>query len=191
MTGKRGPIERLHPAIKGVLGAQSSGATLVSFNHNAFTSYGHKQGDNAPVSKNAVHAYATALNKFLDRDSQNRIQIGDASTVFWAEAPETDQVETAEAIAGGLFGDMPIDEGAQSARVSAVLERIRSGRPIAEAAPELQAGVRFFVLGLSPDTSRISVRYWLEDDFGVIAERFGRHLEALRLDPPPTNEAPS
>ena len=53
---------------------------------NAFTSYGHEQGDNAPVSEAAAFKYTTALNAFLGQDSKNRIQIGDASTVFWADA---------------------------------------------------------------------------------------------------------
>jgi CRISPR-associated protein Csd1 len=65
VTGEHGPVARLHPAIKGVWGAQSSGASLVSFNIDAFTSYGHEQGDNAPVSEAAAFAYTTALNHFL------------------------------------------------------------------------------------------------------------------------------
>ncbi|MBH1974152.1 MAG: type I-C CRISPR-associated protein Cas8c/Csd1, partial [Rhodobacteraceae bacterium] len=65
VSGGAGPVARLHPSIKGVWGAQSSGASLVSFNLDAFTSYGHDQGDNAPVSEAATFAYTTALNRFL------------------------------------------------------------------------------------------------------------------------------
>ena len=90
VTGARGAIARLHPAIKGVWGAQTSGASIVSFNLDAFTSYGHEQGENAPVSEAAAFAYTTALNRFLERGGGHRIQIGDASTVFWADASEAD-----------------------------------------------------------------------------------------------------
>ena len=90
VTGEAGPVARLHPSIKGVWGAQSSGASLVSFNLDAFESYGHSQGDNAPVSEAAAFAYTTALNRFLERDSGHRVQIGDASTVFWADASAAD-----------------------------------------------------------------------------------------------------
>src|SRR3546814_5604466 len=38
ISGERGPVARLHPTIKGIEGAQSSGAALVSFNLGAFTS---------------------------------------------------------------------------------------------------------------------------------------------------------
>jgi CRISPR-associated protein Csd1 len=188
VTGERGPIARLHPAIKGVWGAQSSGASLVSFNAPAFESYGNTQGDNAPVSEAAAFAYAAALNAFLERDSRHRIQIGDASTVFWADASQAEQADAAEAIFGMLLG---IDEALQVEKVRPILEKIRAGRPFADAAPDLAKGVRFYVLGLSPNAARLSIRFWLDDDFGVFAERFARHLEAMRTEPPPRDENPS
>jgi CRISPR-associated protein Csd1 len=191
VSGNRAPIARLHPSIKGVWGAQTAGASIVSFNLDSFTSYGHEQGDNAPVSEAAAFAYTTALNNFLQRDSRNRIQVGDASTVFWADASDADVAAESEALFGALLADMPIDETKEAGKVRTVLEKIRAGRPIAEAAPELATGVRFFVLGLSPNAARLSVRFWLEDDFGTIAERFARHLEAMRIAPPPKDESPS
>lgn len=191
VTGERGPVARLHPSIKGVWGAQTAGASIVSFNLDAFTSYGHEQGDNAPVSEAAAFAYTTVLNAFLQRDSGHRIQVGDASTVFWADASSASAVDASEALFGALFGDAPIDEHKEAARVRSVLEKLRSGRPMAEVDPKLAEGVRFFVLGLSPNAARLSVRFWLEDDFGRIAERFARHLQAMRIDPPPKEESPS
>jgi CRISPR-associated protein Csd1 len=188
VSGERRPIERLHPAIKGVWGALSSGASLVSFNLDAFTSYGHEQGDNAPVSEAAAFAYTTVLNRFLERDSPHRIQVGDASTVFWADATDAETARGAEALFGALLADLPVDETMQAGKVRAVLQKIREGRPIADAAPDLAKGVRFFVLGLSPNAARLSVRFWFEDDFGVIAERFARHLDLMRIAPPPKEE---
>jgi len=88
VDGVQAPIQRLHSAIKGVWGAQSSGANIVSFNARAFESYGktERQGENAPVSERAAFAYTTALNHLLATDSRNRVQVGDASTVFWADS---------------------------------------------------------------------------------------------------------
>jgi CRISPR-associated protein Csd1 len=188
VSGNRAPIARLHPVIKGVWGAQSAAASLVSFNLDAFTSYGHDQGANAPVSEAAAFAYTTVLNKFLERDSRHRIQIGDASTVFWADASAAGMAQQAEALFGVLLG---VDEEIQASKVRPILEKIRAGRPLAEAAPELAGGVRFYVLGLSPNTARLSVRFWLEDDFSVIANNFARHLEAMRIVPPPKDDSPS
>lgn len=90
VTGETGATERLHTAIKGVWNAQSSGATLVSFNLDAFASFNKEQGDNAPVSPFAAFAYTTALNHLLDRNSRQRFQVGDASTVFWAQKEDAE-----------------------------------------------------------------------------------------------------
>lgn len=188
ITGRRGPISRLHPAIKGVWGGQSSGGSIVSFNLDAFTSYGHEQGDNAPVSEAAAFAYTAALNHFLGRDSGHRIQIGDASTVFWAEAPDDMAAREAEDFFASFMG---ADEKAEARKIEAVLKSLREGRPVDLIVKDLPPGVRFYVLGLAPNAARLSQRFYLEDDFGVIAERYLRHLDRMRLDPPPKEEAPS
>lgn len=190
ITGGHAPVARLHPAIKGVWGAQSSGASIVSFNLDAFTSYGHEQGDNAPVSEAAAFAYTSALNRFLERDSGHRIQVGDASTVFWADA--TDALAAAEAeSAFRVFIDEKQAEAVEEKKVESILAKLRTGRPIAEFKPDFPPGVRFFVLGLAPNAARLSVRFYVEEDFGVIAERYLRHLERLRIDPPPKDDVPS
>ena len=146
VTGERGPIARLHPAIKGVWGAQTSGASIVSFNLDAFTSYGHEQGENAPVSEAAAFAYTTALNRFLERGSGHRLQIGDASTVFWADASDVKAAEEAEGVFAALLGADAVDESVQAKKVGAILQAVREGRPIADFTPDLPQGVRFFVL---------------------------------------------
>src|SRR3546814_751981 len=105
VTGEQAPATRLHPVIKGVNGAQSSGASIVSFNQDAFTSFGKEQGDNAPISEQAAFAYTTALNHLLRRtpDNRQRIQIGDASVVFWAEAASDEQAVAAEDFLAAFF----------------------------------------------------------------------------------------
>ena len=189
VMGRRSPVARLHPAIKGVWGAQSSGASIVSFNLDAFTSYGHEQGDNAPISERAAFAYTTALNRFLEKGSRNRIQIGDASTVFWAEAPE----QTSAAEAEGLFAAMftEIDETSEAQKVGVLLERIRRGQPLREVAPQLSQGVRFYVLGLAPNAARLSIRFWLEDDFGRIAENYQQFVSDMAVEPGPRDPNPA
>jgi CRISPR-associated protein Csd1 len=190
ITGDHAPVARLHPAIKGVWGAQSSGASIVSFNLDAFESYGHEQGENAPVSEAAAFAYTSALNHFLERNSGHRIQVGDASTVFWADSSDAQAVLDAESLFLG-FIDEKEAEAVEERKIESILAKLRAGRPIAEFKPELPQGVRFFVLALAPNAARLSVRFYIEDDFGVIAERYLRHLDRLRIDPPPRDEAPS
>jgi CRISPR-associated protein Csd1 len=189
VSGERGPVARLHPAIKGVWGAQSSGGSLVSFNLDAFTSYGHEQGDNAQVSEAAAFAYTTALNRFLDRDSGHRLQIGDASTVFWADSANAAFVKEAEALFGALLGvEAAREDAAEASRVRERLAAIRDGRPLAEVEPALSEGVRFFVLGLAPNAARLAVRFYVEDRFGRITDNYQRYLADMRIEPAPAGQ---
>lgn len=169
------PIERLHASIKGVWGAQSSGANIVSFNLDAFNSYGKSQGRNAPVSARAAFAYTTALNALLDRDSRNRVQVGDSSTVFWAEAAsQFDGQFTLADLFGEPKADQP-DRGREAVR--ALFQAVRSGQM-----PEAEARTRFYVLGLAPNAARISVRFWLPGiPFSELAPRIAQHFDDLRL----------
>lgn len=184
VTGASAPVARLHPAIKGVWGGQSSGGSIVSFNLDSFTSYGHEQGDNAPVSETAAQKYTTVLNRFLDRDSGHRIQIGDASTVFWADASDAKAQESEDLFVRAL-GDAPAkpDEEAQSDRIGELLERLRRGEQLEILRPDLAEGVRFHVLGLAPNAARISIRFNYDDDFRELVKNYQRFVDDMRVEP--------
>lgn len=191
VTGKKSPIAQTHPSIKGVRGAQSSGANIVSFNLDAFESYGHKQGDNAPVSEDAAAAYTTVLNHFL-RTNENKVQLGDASTVFWADGSDAEAEAQCEAIFSFAVNDTnDADDEISEQAIKTILEKMARGRPMEEIRPDLPQGVRFYVLGLAPNAARISIRFWLEYDFATLAEHIFRHYQDMRIDPPPRQEQPS
>lgn len=194
ITGLQARAQRLHPTIKGVNGAQSSGAALVSFNLDAFTSYGKEQGANAPTSEAAAFRYGAALNRMLARGSRNRLQrgIGDATVAFWADTGG-DVGEENAAAAEDAFADMfapaptapTADDQSEAAKIRDALEEVAAGRPIRELYPKVVDGTRFHILGLAPNAARLSVRYWLEDDFAAFAQRLARHHADLALTPPP------
>lgn len=195
VTGERTATARLHPSIKGVWGAQSSGASIVSFNLDAFTSYGHEQGDNAPVSESAVFAYTTALNRFLEKDSGHRVQIGDASTVFWADA-EKHAAELAESFFAAIFDAAEAEDASasedkiQTKILATQLERIRLGQKLTDVLPQIDPGVRFHVLGLSPNAARLSVRFYWEDDFGQLTANYQKYLKEMAIEPAPDGWPP-
>lgn len=170
ITGDTLPVERLHTAIKGVWGAQTSGANIVSFNLDAFNSYGKSQGANAPVSQAAAFAYTTALNALLARESDQRVQIGDASTVFWAQKPDTLEHELAALLDGGDNPD------AHTQQVKALFDSVHSGGFTGERGENA-----FYVLGLAPNAARISVRFWHAAPLHVIAERIAAWFDDLSL----------
>jgi CRISPR-associated protein Csd1 len=192
VSGMPAPIARLHPAIKGVNGAQSSGASLVSFNLDAFTSYGKSQGDNAPVSEQAAFAYTSVLNYLLRRggDNRQRLQVGDTTVVFWAEAAGNEaDGQAAEDFLASLF--IPPDDGSEAERLRMVLDGLGKGRPLAELDPGLAPGTRMYVLGLAPNASRLSVRYWQVDTLEVFAKRLALHARDLHIEPLPWRVEPT
>jgi CRISPR-associated protein Csd1 len=191
VTGEVRPLARLHPPIKGVNGAQSWGASIVSFNLDAFASYGKTQGENAPVSELAAFAYTTVLNHLLRRGEHNRqrLQIGDATVVFWAEAADADQAVAAELLFSDAL-DPPADEQ-EAEKVRRALESVATGRPLRDIDPRLREDTRMYVLGLSPNASRLSIRFWEVDTLGRLVQHLAQHEQDMRLEPPPWKKAPS
>ena len=177
ITGKYAPIERTHPNISGVPGAQSSGAALVSFNAPAFCSYGHEQGDNAPVSKYAAFAYTTALNRLL-ADRSHCKHVGDTTILCWAENAEP---VYQDAMSMFLFG---ADEaaGIQESDVQAALKRLSAGQTVPFLEKELSPDQHFYLLGLAPNAARLSVRFFLRDTFGSFAQNLQKHAEEMAID---------
>lgn len=204
VSGKQSLLARLHPSIKGVNGAQSAGASIVSFNSDAYLSYRgtldklrakrkeNDNGANAPISENAAFAYTTTLNHLLRRtpDNHQRLQIGDTTVVFWAQAKEAGAAEAAEDLMAVMFGSGETNEQA-TARLQNALEQIRQGRPLRELPGKLDDGTRIFVLGLAPNASRLSIRFWETQSLAGLAERLSKHYDDLALVPQAWKRAPS
>ncbi|MDR3176079.1 MAG: type I-C CRISPR-associated protein Cas8c/Csd1 [Desulfovibrio sp.] len=172
VTGKIGPIDPTHPKIQGVRDAQGAGAALVSFNANAFTSFGKDQNYNAPVCEEAAFNYTTALNELLRRDSRQKVQIGDATTVFW-----TEQKTKSERLLPFIFGQNE-DQG-DLAALRRFLEAARDGKMPDELKTE--GASRTYVLGLSPNAGRISVRFWHVDTVEGMWHKIGQHFADIKI----------
>jgi CRISPR-associated protein Csd1 len=180
-TGEHDDLARLHPLVQGVVGAQSTGASLVGFNLDAFTSYGKKQSYNAPLGVRDAFRYTTALNRLL-ADTRRRVRIGDATVVFWSDRPTP-----FEDLFGVVINEPSAEDPALNDRVRAFLERLKQGR-VGDSLED--ADVPFYVLGLSANASRLSVRFWLPGSVGQFAERLDQHAKDLQMsgarpdDPP-------
>lgn len=173
ITGKHGvPIAPNETVIKNVWNAQPAGANIISFNARAFESYGkrNRNGENAPISKGASFAYTTALNHLLT--SRQRIQIGDASTVFWAE--EAHDLETA---LPDLFGEPPKDDPNRGTDALKVLYQAAQSGKFTRG----EADTRFHVLGLAPNAARIAIRFWETAPAHELAQRIARHFNDIKI----------
>lgn len=172
ISGEPDGFERLHTSIKGVWGAQSSGANIVSFNKDAFNSFGKEQGANAPVGKRAAFAYTTSLNYLLSKESTQRIQVGDASTVFWSEKHTNLEDSFAD-----LFDEPPKDDPAKQTRaIEALFKSPQTG-----ALGDEGGNTCFYVLGLAPNAARISVRFWQVGTVAEMSARIRQHFEDLEI----------
>jgi CRISPR-associated protein Csd1 len=183
ITGEESVIERLHPVSKRVLGAQTSGANIVAVNNKiqngnnvgqtpAFSSFRKQQGYNSPVGKEAAFSYTTALNHLLGRDSTQRIQVGDASTVFWSQRANSLEHQVAS-----LFDEPPKDDPDRGVRaVESLFRSIRTGA----FSPEDEKP-RFYVLGLAPNASRIAIRFWIVDTVKGMSQTIGKHFSDTEI----------
>jgi len=189
IDGQTTKIAELHSSIKGVDKAQSSGALIVSFNKESFESYGLKNGKNASVGTNAAFKYATALNFLLRKDSSNnqRLKIGDAVTVFWAEAAESTDAEMAESFMSEAMNPSDTQE---TASLASCLQEVWQGRPLKELRPDLEPSTKFYILGLSPNAARISIRFWYASTLAEMAQRIALHYHDLHMEPQRGNGLP-
>ena len=176
LTGEKNvPIELTHPVTKGVWGAQSSGACIVSFNKDSFNSYAKTQSLNAPISKIAASQYGKALNTLLD-SSRQCIHIGDASTVFWSE-----KQSSFEADFSFYFKEPEKDDpDAGTQKIKALFESLNS-----EAYTDDNSDNRFYILGLAPNAARIAVRFWQVGTISEFAARIKRYFEDFAIVKPP------
>ena len=169
VTGRKAPIARLHGPIRGVKGTK--GAMVVSFDDPAFCSYGKERGFNAPVGVAAATAYVLALN-YLLVSPQHRLQIADATTVFW-----TAQKSRVEEFMGLVFETS--DDAAEVARLREWLDAVRSGHY----PKDLDPSVPFYILGLAaPAKSRLSVRFWYAGTVGEMGQRVKRHFDDIAIE---------
>ncbi len=181
VTGRQAPIARLHPAIKGVQGAQSSGASLVSFNAAAFESFGHEQSDgtgqglNSPVSEEAAFKYGAALNRLI-ADREHLQTIGDTAVVFWAEDAEPLNQDIFSCAMFGGTSEVMTDADLRSA-----VRALAHGDPVDVNGISLDPENRFYVLGLAPNAARLSVRFFLQSTFGRMLSNVQAHYDRLEI----------
>lgn len=184
VTGEQDVLATLEPPVKGVYGANPMGGHLVAVNNKitasgnsgatpAFASLMKEQGDNSPIGKRASFAYTTALNTLLGKDSSQRLQVGEASTVFWSDKPTDFEDQFA-----AFFAEPPKDDPDHHVNaVRALLEAPKTG-----ALPGSDgADVTFFVLGLSPNASRIAIRFWIKAPLSEMQGKICQHFKDLQI----------
>jgi len=202
VTGEMAPIAILHPTIRGLYKGQSMGNSLVSYNEPAFESYNtsnkKRQGLNGPVSEYAAFAYGTALNTLLG-DESHKLILGDTTVVFWAETTSEIYQDMVS-----LFLDCSqlytkneekktVRSAAAERTIRTVLEKIAQGKTadIDEVYKNIiDKNIRFYILGMSPNAARISVRFFFKGTFGSFIDKIVQHYEDLAIQKQFDNDMP-
>lgn len=173
VTGKYDKIAVLHPLIKNVKGSQSAGASLISFNGSAFESYGKTQGYNATVSEYAAFAYAAALNKLIS-DTDHRINVGDTTVVCWTEDAEPAYQNL---LYSALYGNDTVSQE----DLKSAITHISQGKTVNWEKVPLHPDNNFYILGISPNSARLSVRFFIKNTFGKVMQNVLLHEEQMKI----------
>ena len=167
VTGKPAPIARLHNAVKGV---NAKPAPFTSVNLSAFESYGKEQGFIFPVGEQAMFEYTTALNTLLA--GKNHFRIGDVTAVCWSAKPTPLEESLASLISGG--GKDNPDEHIDA--VKTLYKSLYNGQYQKPDGKE-----KFYLLGLSPNSARIVVRFWHETTVAALSESIVAWYDDLQM----------
>lgn len=174
VTGRREEIARIHGTIKGVQGAQSSGAALVSFNAPAFESYGKEQSFNAPVGMYAMYAYTTALN-YLLADRSHGTTIGDTAVVYWSEDADEEYQNIFACASEPTMDNQEVVDG--------VFKKLAAGKAVVaqDVQESLDLSRKFYILGVAPNAARLAVRFFYQDSFGNILRHIKEHYDRMEI----------
>lgn len=176
VTGKDDHIAKLHPVIKGIRGAQAAGASLVSFNATAFNSYGKENGYNAPVSEYAAFAYTSALNKLVS-DNDHKVFSGDTTVVCWTEDGESAYQD----VFAGIFNS---DDEVKQKDLHDTIVSIVNGNEVKWEGIPLNPSNNFYILGISPNSARLSVRFFIQNTFGKVMENLLKNQQRMEMVKP-------
>jgi len=173
VTGEEGIIARTH----GKTPIDKDTKSLVGFQRNSgYDSYGKEQGYNAPIIKSTEFAYVTALNTLL-KSSNQRILVGDASTVFWSEKKTSFENDFSF-----FFKEPDKDNPAAGVqKIKALYDSLNTGAFVAE-----EGNTRFYILGLAPNAARISVRFWQIGKISDFALRIKKYFDDFAIVKPPS-----
>jgi CRISPR-associated protein Csd1 len=175
ILGEKLPIARIHDKVS-LSGGNTSGCVLVGMKEPAYQSYGKTQSYNSNISELAMKKYTNALNKLLS-DKKHRIMIGDMTVVYFAMKAD-DSKECSFFARFFASAEDKTEENLNKLFHQAVRGTL----------PDLNAfgvdkDVTFYVVGLTPNSSRICQKFIYRDKFGSLIENLFKHQRDLKINP--------
>ena len=176
ITGKTDKLALLHPSMKGIKKAQSSGASLVSFNEEAYCSFAKEQGTNAQTGEHAAFAYGAALNYLISCSSKQ--YLGDTIVLTYAINGDDNYRWAFNAFMYGAQEDDCYSEE----DLSYMVNELCKGRQVQFNENYLDPNMDFYILGIAPNNARLSIRFFWHNTFGTFVKNINSHQKRLKIE---------
>lgn len=180
VTGKKEPIARIHSKIKGISGGLATGTVLVSFKNPSENSYGNSQSYNSNISEKAMLKYTEALNYIIGTKKQKML-LDDMTVLCWAMSKNE---MCNDIMAALLFHNTDvIGEEEMEDMLKSMLSDAREGNLLPErtSMEHIDSNIDFYMLGLKPNSSRLSVKFLYRKKFGEILANIAKHQMDLQI----------
>lgn len=173
ISGQYLPLARTHDKIMGIRGGQASGVNLVCFNNTAFESYGKKQSFNSSISKQSMKKYTAAMNCLIS-SPEHRQTIGDMTVIYWANTKDSEKPYI-DFMSFSLFS--PSSNEVYDEILNSVFKKLREGQTADLS--DVDFSTDFYILGVKPNTSRLSVKFFEKSSFGKLMTNVAKHCNDL------------
>lgn len=185
ITGEEAPIARIHGKIRGVSGGLATGNVLISYKNSSENSYGNEQSYNSNISKEVMRKYTEALN-YLLKGRDHKITIDDITVIFWAMSKDSGYEDNVMAM---LMGQPEGQDGIKTEEMIKDLLSRGSQLGITEREAEdkfndIDENVDFYIAGLKPNSSRLSVKFILRKRYGDILMNIARFQGEIQVKEP-------
>ena len=194
VTGKKGNIIKTHVPIEipeKLASNRKNKGTLISFNKEAYCSYGKVQGNNAPISSEASYAFTTALKALLEKGARTNYWIGQTCLAFWSSPQSIQNKEepldifrsTSGIVSNSDENSSPLEDTTSKPRTSVkkLQQALRSIGQDQDTYIDREYPGRFYILGLMPNNSRLCVKFWMEGTISEILSNTLQHLDDLNI----------
>ena len=181
VTGETAPIARIHSKIKGVYGGLSTGSVLIGFNNDSENSYGNEQSYNSNVSETAMKKYTEALNFLLGSD-RHKAMLDEMTIVFWAMSSKEKNEDLFMKLFFGQQDQMNAEK--TDAMLKEMLKDARDAKVTEKRLQTLdmiEPNVDFYMLGLKPNSSRLSVKFIIRRKYADVLWNIARFQKDLQV----------
>lgn len=180
VTGKIGKIARVHNKTKAISGGATTGGVLIGVNKRAEESYCKEQAYNSNISVEAMEKYTAALNYLLEERSHHTSMQG-MTLVYWAMSDDdTNEVD----IFNYIMGNSLDKDKSQRINdfIAGLVKHSKKGLKTDTDNFVLDDNTEFYIVGLMPNNSRVSIKLLLKDHFDNILNNAVIHQEDMLLE---------